>query len=158
MKYTLYCDVDGVLADFDGRFMQFSEGIPPKDYENIYGITKFWELIDETVGLRFWVGIPWLKDGKKLWSYIKKYKPILLSAPSRSDVSKFGKRLWVKNHLRNTKLILSPAYLKQEYANENSILIDDRLKNIQEWNSAGGIGIHHTSLSKTLKELKKLGL
>ena len=31
------------------------------------------------------------------------------------------------------------------------------LKNVKEWESAGGIGIHHTNINKTLGELKKLG-
>ena len=31
------------------------------------------------------------------------------------------------------------------------------IKNVREFTSAGGIGIHHTSTSNTLSELKKLG-
>ena len=49
---------------------------------------------------------------------------------------------------------------KQKYATTNgkpNVLIDDYIKNIQEWESAGGIGIRHTNVSKTLAELKKLG-
>ena len=40
---------------------------------------------------------------------------------------------------------------------EPSVLIDDYIKNIKEWEQKGGIGIHHTSVSKTLKELSNLG-
>ena len=36
-------------------------------------------------------------------------------------------------------------------------LIDDYMKNIKEWEAKGGIGIHHTNVSKTIAELKKLG-
>jgi hypothetical protein len=38
-----------------------------------------------------------------------------------------------------------------------NVLIDDYIKNIQEWENKGGIGIHHTAVPKTLNELKRLG-
>ena len=49
---------------------------------------------------------------------------------------------------------------KQNYAvsdGKPNVLIDDHPKNIREWESKGGIGIHHTSVSKTMGELKRLG-
>ena len=36
-------------------------------------------------------------------------------------------------------------------------LIDDYIKNINEWKANGGIGVHHTSPMGTLAELKRLG-
>ena len=35
--------------------------------------------------------------------------------------------------------------------------LDDYIKNIHEWEAMGGIGVHHTSPSNTLAELKRLG-
>jgi len=157
-KYTIYSDMDGVLTDFDERFMKFSNGVSPTEYESKYGIEKFWELIDVTVGVPFWAGMKWLGDGKTYWDYIKKYNPIILSAPSKKEESRLGKRIWKKHNLPDTKMILTPAHLKSKYANENSILIDDREKNINQWVEAGGIGIFHTSASNTIKQLKTLGL
>ena len=97
-------------------------------------------------------------DGKTYWNYIKEYNPTLLSSPSRSSTSRLGKRLWVKNNLPDTKLILAQAKDKQNYAQSNRILIDDRPSNIDQWRSQGGIGILHTSASDTIKQLKELGL
>ena len=57
-----------------------------------------------------------------------------------------------------TTLILSPRANKQDYAKENSILIDDLKPTIDEWNAKGGIGILHTSAESTIKQLKELGL
>ena len=156
-KYTIYCDMDGVLCDFDKRFMEFSNGIPPSQYENEFGKKAFWKLISQK-GVGFWVGIPWMPDGKQLWDYIKQYNPSLLSAPSSEESSRLGKRLWVKNNLSGTKLILRQAEQKQEFAKPNSILIDDRTSNIQQWRDKGGIGILHTSADETIKQLKELGL
>ena len=156
-KYTIYCDMDGVLCDFDKRFMEFSNGIPPSQYENEFGKKAFWELISKK-GVGFWVGIPWMPDGKQLWNYIKPYNPSLLSAPSREESSRLGKRLWIRNNIPGTKLILRQAEQKQEFASPNAILIDDRTSNIQQWRDKGGIGIMHTSANETIKQLKELGL
>jgi hypothetical protein len=99
-----------------------------------------------------------MEDGKQYWDYIKKYNPILLSSPSRSEISRLGKRLWVRNQLPGIKLILARSKDKQNYSGENKILIDDRPSNIVEWRLKGGIGILHTSTSNTIKQLKELGL
>ncbi len=157
MKYEIYSDMDGVITDFDKQFMELSDGIHPSVYDKKEGLDKFWGLIDGG-GVGFWVGMPWMEDGKTYWDYIKKYEPILLSSPSRSQISRLGKRLWVKHKLPGTKLILARAKDKQKYSGENKILIDDRPSNINEWRSQGGIGILHTSASDTISQLKELGL
>ena len=155
-KYTLYCDMDGVLCDFEKRFKDLT-GLSPDAFRDKNGLNKFWETVDKD-GVRFWVGIPWMPDGKKLYEYIKPNLYALLSAPSSDNSSRLGKRLWVKNNIPGTKLILAAAKNKQDYSEENSILIDDRLDTINEWNAGGGIGILHTSADNTIQQLKKLGL
>ncbi len=158
MKYKIYSDMDGVLTDFDKSFEKYSKGIPPREYEKKYGKDKFWELIDGKGKVGFWVGMPWMEDGKQYWDYIKDYNTELLSSPSRSSTSRLGKRLWVKNNMPGVKLTLAQAAAKQNYAAPNHILIDDRKSNIDQWRSQGGIGILHTSAADTIQQLKKLGL
>ena len=157
MNYTIYSDMDGVLTDFDIQFMKASEGIIPSEYKRNFGTNGFWDLIEKG-GVGYWAGMPWMSDGKKYWDYIKKYNPLLLSSPSASEPSRLGKRVWVKNNLPGTKLILARSTDKQKYADENSILIDDRPSNIDQWRSQGGIGILHVSAEDTIQQLKKLGL
>ena len=156
-QYKIYCDMDGVLCDFNKRFEEFGK-MRPKEYENKYGIKQFWKLIDDEIGVRFWVGMPWMPDVKELWNFIKPFNPSLLSAPSRNNESRLGKRLWVRNHIPGTKLILASRSNKQQYSNKNSILIDDMPRTIEEWDSGGGIGILHTSAASTIEQLKALGL
>jgi hypothetical protein len=157
MNYEIYSDMDGVLTDFDAQFMKASDGILPSEYEKNFGKDGFWDLIDGK-GVGYWVGMPWMSDGKTYWDYIKKYTPILLSSPSRSSTSRLGKRLWVKNNMPGTKLILSQAKDKQNYAQKDRILIDDRPSNIDQWRASGGIGILHRSASDTIRQLKDLGI
>ena len=155
--YKIFSDMDGVITDFNGRFEKYSKGIPPSEYEKKFGKEKFWELADGE-GVAFWVGMPWMDDGKKYWNYIKKYDVELLSSPSRSETSRLGKRLWVRNNLPGIKLTLAQAYNKRNYAAPNHILIDDRKSNIEQWRDKGGIGILHTSAEDTINQLKQLGL
>jgi len=157
-KYTIYCDMDGVLVDFDKQFEKASGGISPREYEEKNGKEAFWNLIDNENGVGFWVGMPWMPNGKQLWEYIKPNNPMLLSSPSRSNSSRLGKRLWVRNNLPGTKLILANSYNKKNYADGNNILIDDRPSNIDQWKAAGGIGILFISTAQTIEELKELGL
>jgi len=154
MDYKIYCDMDGVLADFE------------RGYEELTGIDlrgefqkgdDFWDPISEK-GVGFWAGLKWMPDGQKLWSYLKPFKPDLLSAPSREDSSRIGKHVWVKHKLPGTKLILRYAKQKQELATPESILIDDRQVNIDQWIAAGGVGILHTSAEDTIQQLQNLGL
>ena len=156
-EYVIYSDMDGVITDFDERFMKYSKGIPPSQYESENGKEAFWDLITKE-GVKFWVGMDWMPDGKTYWKYIEKYNPILLSAPSREESSKLGKRLWVKKNLPGTKLMLAYAKDKQKEAAPNHILIDDRKSNIDEWIANGGIGILHKSAASTIKKLQDLGL
>jgi hypothetical protein len=154
-NYSFFVDLDGVLVDFDQGYKELTNITPQQANEK--GIETFWEPISKA-GAKFWITLKWMSDGKQLWDYIKKYNPILLSAPSREESSKLGKRVWVKRELPNVKLILRSAERKQEFANSTSILIDDRQKNIDQWEAAGGIGIFHTDTPNTIKQLKQLGL
>ena len=102
--------------------------------------------------------MPWMPDGEQLYNYIKPNLYSLLSSPSYDNSSRLGKRLWVKNKIPGTKLILAARKNKQDYSEENTILIDDLKPTINEWNAKGGIGILHTSAESTIQQLKELGL
>ena len=156
MDYKIFSDMDGVITDFNNRYKKYA-GMMPAEYEKKFGKDKFWELADAE-GVAFWVGMPWMEDGKDYWNYIKDYNVELLSSPSRSETSRLGKRLWVRNNLPGIKLTLAQAYNKQNYAAPNHILIDDRESNIEQWRDKGGIGILHTSAADTIQQLKDLGL
>ncbi len=151
----IYCDLDGVLTNFELSFKRVSKGISALDYKNLYGEDKFWDLIN-TEGIYFWVSMPWIPGGYELWNHIKKYKPTILSAHSRDTFSKEGKKIWIRSHLRTPKFILVPSsHEKQNYSGENKILIDDYDRNILEWESKGGVGILHRNYKDTIKQLKK---
>ena len=153
-KLNIFCDMDGVLVDFDKGYKKLTGKSIKGEF---YNDAHFWDPINKA-GKKFWVDLEWESDGHQLWDYIKKYKPKLLSAPSRQNDSRVGKHEWVERELPGVPLILRTAKHKKDLATPDSVLIDDRLDNIEGWKEAGGIGIHHTSTEKTIEELKKLGL
>lgn len=159
LPYKIYCDMDGVLTDFESRFEHYS-GMSPKEYETKNNTAAFWNLIDVEVGIKFWAGMPWMPQGEQLWNFIAPYQPDLLTSPSRDNNSRLGKNIWVKNNLSpKPKTIFAYSKDKQRYANENSILIDDKKSNINEWASKGGIAIRckDGNVSHVIQKLKELG-
>lgn len=168
----LFCDMDGVLTDFDRGFKRLranEDHLKPKEYEKKHGKNSIWPLIDHR-GIKFWKRLPWKKDGRELWDYIKRYTPIILSAPSKSPDSVKGKLYWLKLNLGiNEK---NPAKKVEEWdgsqkviltadkgafaKSKNDILIDDRRPNIDKWTEAGGTGILHNDSTDTIRILEEI--
>lgn len=154
-KYTIYCDLDGVLVDWDKAVKDLGLGYAPDTIAK-KGEGYFWAMLHKA-GESFWANMEWTKDGKELWDFIKPFKPTILSAPTTSPTSRTGKVLWVKTHLGPTvKLILEKSHDKHVHSNPDAILIDDRESNIADWKNAGGIGILHSDSASTIRKLKRL--
>jgi hypothetical protein len=151
----LYCDLDGVLVDFEKGYENLT-GKKAPGVNSGYNAKEFWEPITKA-GVPFWSNLDWMPDGKELWDHIKKFHPSILSAPSRDESSRIGKKVWMKKHLPGVDLHLKAAEQKQDLAKEGDILIDDRIDNCRRWQLAGGTAIHHTSAANTIQKLKDLG-
>jgi len=154
--FTIYLDMDGVIVDFDKQFKELT-GMGPREFESNFGKDKFWEKIDKA-GVGFWRGMPWMPGGQELYNRVSKHNHFLLSAPSQDESSKIGKRIWRRDNTPSTRLILSAAKNKPNYADKSNILIDDRADTIDAWKAKGGIGILYKSAGQVMKELDKLGL
>ena len=152
----IYCDMDQVLCHFmagadkaaGGSFVTADKG-------------ERWQKISDTKG--FWAELEWMPGSKKLWQFIAKYDAHILSAFSKKDSnSRPGKMKWLaKNtNVKRGNIHLVQRDQKQAYATidgKPSVLVDDYIKNIKEWEQRGGIGVHHTNVNKTITRLKSLG-
>ena len=173
-KYQIYCDMDGVLTDFEKRFITLlqQEGpkyyskatiaqvTRPKHFDKLEGTEEFWKFIDQYIGLEFWSDMEWMPEGQILWDFIQPYGPKLLTSPSEDNTSRLGKRLWVRNHLTPApEVIFRFGDAKSDFANENSILIDDKPSNLVAFASKGGIAIEckDGDVQSVINNLKKLG-
>ena len=152
----IYCDMDGVLCDF--------EYAANKATGQVWGGLRTgqdWESIRKTKN--FWSTMPWTKDGRQLWNYIKKFDPHILSAYTTEDPNcKPGKRRWLRSNLglSGSRINLVRRVEKRNFAMNGrrpAILIDDYPKNISNFKSAGGIGIIHSNTQTTISQLKRFG-
>ena len=152
----IYCDMDNVLVDF----IKGAEDVIGGDFASIDKAER-WNKITQTKD--FWANLDWMPNAKRLYKFIGRYDPLILSAFSTKDPSsKSGKIRWLRKNtnINNYKIKLVKRAQKQAYAKEDgepNILIDDYIKNIQEWEAKGGIGIRHTDVGKTINKLKSLG-
>ena len=150
---TIYLDMDQVLCNFligadkavGGSFVKHPS-------------PERWQILNQTKN--FWANLEWMPGGKQLYRFASRYDPHVLSAYAGKDKnSRVGKMKWLT---KNTKVPRGKIHLvvrsqKKSFAKGNNVLVDDYIKNIEEWKSNGGIGILHENTNKTIQELKKLG-
>jgi hypothetical protein len=167
--YEIYCDLDGVLANFythTRNILGYSWDDPrfgTKERRIERG--KF---LSQTK--RFWEDMPPERDFDQLWNFIKNFNPSILTAyPEWDDEgAKRGKWIWIQKHCHGIpadKFHCVERASKQYFAKEHdgshfgkpNVLIDDMPQNILEWERRGGIGIHHTAAVTTINRLKELG-
>jgi phosphoglycolate phosphatase-like HAD superfamily hydrolase len=170
-KFRIFCDLDGVLVDFDRGFLELPgnpEKLTTKEYEEKHGLNSIWTIIEQG-GEDYWINLKWTKDGRELWDYLKRYDPIILSSPSLSQTSITGKTKWVAQNLNiDQEPITQPEDLqpdsrlvlykdKYKFAKtENDILIDDTEKKLTDWTEAGGTGILHNDATDTIRVVEEL--
>jgi len=142
LDYRVYCDLDGVLADFVSQWTKHYQ-YDPTQFRIKYGRREFSDQLD-VASQHFWSSMDWTKEGPALWSFIRLCNPTILSAPANSTASRRGKIEWIKQHLSPEQpYIFRKAEQKQEFSTPTSILIDDYDKNVAQWQSRGGFAVLH---------------
>mmetsp|Transcript_13904 Transcript_13904/g.21008 ORF Transcript_13904/g.21008 Transcript_13904/m.21008 type:complete len:331 (+) Transcript_13904:87-1079(+) len=157
---VIYCDLDGVLCDFLKRATEII-GKSPNDVDKKDGkeLFEMWEKLKNSDS--FYANLPWMPEGKRLWSKIKHLNPIILSGVPRGKWATPQKLDWVQKNLgEEVRLITCFAPVKPRYCHSRppSILIDDSDKTGAGWESKGGIYIHHKNIETTLAALKDYGV
>jgi hypothetical protein len=168
---VIYCDMDGVIADFEEGFKKISGGVAPDEFDATNRSHEIWKLIWNNPpdnGITWWATLPKMKDGDVLWKFITALKlPVKIlsstsSKKSKSNSADIGKRRWLATNLvpppddQNIMLVDS-SEAKQQYAlGPNHILIDDLPANIAQWRAKGGTAIEHKNAVQTIGELKRI--
>ena len=85
----IYCDLDQVLVAFiKGAEKAIGGDFATSDKD------ERWKAINQTKG--FWANLDWMPGAKRLYQFIEKYDPYVLSAYSgRDPSSKNGKMKWL---------------------------------------------------------------
>lgn len=171
MKLKLFLDSDGVFSDFLGGMKKFFNFEFPKNHvpENEYKEMSDW------VGFKiwsrpfFWVDLDPLPGAKEFYEAFRPHNPSILTAVPHSYTidsleavtSGMEKKQWWRNfagpeQVTDDRFHWTLSHLKHEYCKAKEdpehmyVLIDDHKTNIKDWEAAGGVGILHENIDKTL--------
>lgn len=168
---VIYCDMDGVLVDFDEGFKKISGGKSSYEFDVEGRTADLWKLIWNNPpdnGITWWSTLPKMQDCDSLWKFITSlsYTVKILSSTSskksKSNNADIGKRKWLSTNLIPTPhdeniILVDSSEAKQQYAlGPNHILIDDLASNISQWRAKGGTAIEHKNTSDTITQLKRV--
>ena len=148
----LFCDLDGVLADFDGYYKRLF-GVDPRG-----GGVVDWDAMRAHGD--FYTDMPELTGSRILWHYISPLNPIILTALPRSipEAARY-KRAWVQRHFGcSVGVCCCKSGRKYQYAEPGDILIDDRNVDRKRWIKAGGVWVAHATAEDTVIQLRDLGV
>jgi hypothetical protein len=157
----LFCDMDGVLADFDrGYEIVMGRPITERDYHKEWS-QEDWDLLHRTAPT-FFRDLPPMPDMFELWEYIRRHDPTILTGVPReltSSVTSNQKTDWSARMFGPQQpIICCRSKEKFHHCRPGDVLIDDWPKYKHLWEGAGGIWVTHTSASATIARLKELGL
>jgi 5'(3')-deoxyribonucleotidase len=132
-KYIIFCDLDGVLADFEQGIKNKFGLLPSQVKPNV-----MWSYINKSN--TFFENLPWMPKGKLLWEKIQIHNPIILTGVPRGSKNMAEQKIrWCQRELGpDVQVITCLSKDKHRFCIPRSILIDDRTDNLEEWNKKGG--------------------
>ena len=182
-KYMLYKEIKLVYLDMDGvmvdQYRQLADTVNMtleefnEHVQKLAAIGKkeefIFPVINQSVEIDGFINAPAYEDIDEFrrlitWCENNNIAVEILSSCMQEESTyeevKRQKIEWLNNHgFGNLKANFPKgSYLKQFYAKPNTLLIDDYLRNIDQWKLKGGVGIHHTSISDTMKQLANIGI
>jgi hypothetical protein len=152
----IYVDMDGVIANFNAaykaRFNMFPE--ETRDRKEFYGLFETFIAEDGFYKLDL------MPDARRLIDFldILNIPKEILSSTARDQFHSViapQKARWLATHnIAYPQNFVPGKQHKYKYATPNSIIIDDTLSIIEDWNKAGGIGILHKNADYTINIIK----
>lgn len=138
----LFCDLDGVLADF-GKQVMNKFGKPVDEISPAI----LWSTINRSE--TFFESLPWMPKGRDLWEAIKQYHPIILTGIPNSKTAAEQKRKWCQRELgEDIQVITCKSIDKYKYCYDRGcILVDDRADNVNAWGKKGGISVLYDEIN-----------
>jgi len=158
---TIYLDMDGVVADFNGyadkvlRKKTTSDRWPDNDWTRLRDNPRLYRDLEKT------------QEADQLVDYCKKLCEangfdlmFLTAVPRNNDVhwAFYDKVVWVQQYYPNIPVMFGPySHDKHVHCKPGDILIDDRTSNCEEWRAVGGIAVQHRgNIQNTINLLQQL--
>lgn len=148
----IYVDMDGVIANFDKRYLE-KFGIAP---ETTRSNRNFDHYFKQFVDDREFASLDLMPDAHLLLFFLqtRNIPKEILSSTAREEhytaISEQKKEWLQKQNIDYKQNFVPGKRHKASFATPNSIIIDDTLSVIVDWEKAGGIGILHKNAVSTL--------
>lgn len=147
--FELWLDLDGVFADFDGRFYKMA-GKWPHEVSKSF----LWSIVNSVDD--FFYKLEMHSDAEHLWEYTKQYNPKFLTGLPMKFNGRQQKQSWVAEKFGpQWETIVLPKREKQLYSGPHKVLLDDTAVNIEQWVKKGGHGILHYDVWDSIEKLEE---
>lgn len=164
-RKTIHFDMDGVLADFEGRV----ELLCGRPFATI-SKKDMWTAVNRDpyffLDLELMPGaLDMVRTAYILYAgYGTNFGILSATGTNRQDEVERQKLAWIEKRLgsigldifNQKRFMRNGGESKRVFANPYSLLIDDTYKNIAAWTNSAGVGILHTNSANTIDRLKKL--
>ena len=130
---TIYCDMDGVLSNFNARYETMFKKKPSEVARNG-------------------------KEGEysKSWNTFIDSRQFSTGGFDRHNNVMIQKRIWLENRGINWPFVFVPGRrFKAGYADKYSLMIDDTFDVIESFQKNGGAAIHHKDAKTTIEQIKQ---
>ena len=161
MKKIIYVDMDGVLSNFESKYVELFGETPERTRmdrdKSVDGASLFSRRWNEFIEKRGFENLKKFPGCDELIKYLKSLKnvelKILTSTGGAEHHNKviIQKVLWVELNNIGLPVIAVPGRrFKSAFANNNSLLIDDTLDVVESFYKHGGTSILHKNVSDTI--------
>jgi hypothetical protein len=168
MIEEIFLDQDGVLSDFKKKYREVFKSDPEEDYNASNKKRKelHQKRFHEFIKNQYFAALEPMPDFKEGIEFIKRIHKeynipvcILTSTAKEEYMMELSaqKSLWLREH----DVPFYPSFVpgkrfKHYFSKPNRVLVDDTKSTIDNWNSMGGVGIHHLSWRDTINKIKEL--
>ncbi|MDD9900149.1 MAG: hypothetical protein OXT65_04150 [Alphaproteobacteria bacterium] len=140
-QVLIFLDMDDVLTRWTDYAEKTIGHVPPEKRQEHY----------HTLGEDWWASIPAFDGARDFYDSLSARGPVRFLTGVKLEPGVYsGKARWIMNFIPEKGREILRSFMpvssrdKQLLAGPGRILVDDRVKNIEEWRKAGGIGILHT--------------
>jgi 5'(3')-deoxyribonucleotidase len=146
----LFLDADGVLADFD-RGVRDLLGMSPKAFIARHGAGTFWKRLASAGN--FYGTLPEMPDARQLFDGVRHLKPTILTGLPLGKWAAPQKVEWAAEHFPGVPIITCMARDKHNHMHPGDVLVDDRERHREAYETAGVVFVHHRDAESSLREL-----
>lgn len=159
---TLYIDMDGVVADFNGFAATVlqqpvsvgTEKWEPGQWDKLKVYPNLYKNLPKTTRADDIINLARKFRNRHGWRVY-----MLTAVPKANDVPDAfaDKVVWMQKYYPDIPVRFGPfAKNKKDHCRPGDVLVDDKVSNCEEWTTAGGRAILAKDLDRAVEELKTL--